>query len=74
MIYAKEKDVAYFARHTALPVVQTTCPEDKATERTRMKELLKELEGRYPGLRHRIFGAMCRAEIDGHKRTERLPE
>ena len=74
MIYAKEKDVAYFARHTALPVVQTTCPEDKATERTRMKELLKELEGRYPGLRHRIFGAMCRGELDGYKRTERLPE
>ncbi len=74
MIYAQEKDVEYLARHVALPVIPSSCPEDRATERENMKQLLRELEKNNKGLRHRIFGAICRAEIDGYKKIGRFPE
>ena len=74
MIYAKEKEVIYFANKRSLPVVTSTCPEDHATERENMKNLLTELEKNNKGLKHRIFNAMCRAEIDGYKLTGKYPD
>ena len=65
LLYAREKDVVSFTRQAQLPVVVSTCPEDHATERENMKRLLRELDARHRGLRHRIFGAICRGEIDG---------
>ena len=38
-----------------------------------MKQLLRRLEKENKGLRHRIFGAICRGELDGFKPTGRLP-
>ena len=73
MIYAQEKDVEYVARHLDLPLVVSTCPEDHATERENMKRLLRDLESKNKGLRHRIFGALCRSGIDGYKATDKLP-
>lgn len=67
LLYATEKDVIYFANKRALPVVKSLCPEDHATERENMKNLLSELERENKGLRHRIFKAMCKSEIDGFK-------
>ena len=67
LMYAKEKDIKYFVRHAGLPVFHNPCPEDHNTERSNMDALLSDLERKYPGLRHRIFGAMCRGEIDGFK-------
>ena len=67
LIYAQEKDVRYFASRQNLPIVKSLCPEDHATERENMKKLLLSLEKDNKGLRHRIFGAICRAEIDGFK-------
>lgn len=72
LLYAREKDVKYFARHANLPVFKNPCPEDHNTERSNMDALLTELERKNPGLRHRIFGAMCRGEIDGFKQ-KKLP-
>ena len=65
LLYAPEKDIAYFMRHASLPIVESACPENRNTERENMKNLLSKLEKDYPGLRHRIFGALCRGEIDG---------
>ncbi len=73
LIYAQEKDIRYFARHTDLPVMKSPCPEDHQTERENMKTLLKQLEAQNPGLRHRLFGALCRAELDGFRPAGRLP-
>ncbi len=67
LLYAPEKDISYFIRHSDVPLLKSPCPEDHNTEREKMKELLVKLEREYPGLRHRIFGAMCRGEIDGFK-------
>ncbi len=74
LIYATEKDVAYFARRQELPVAKNPCPEDHATERENMKLLLREIEKNNPGLRHRIFHAMCRHEIDGFALKGRYPD
>ncbi len=65
MIYATEKDVLYFTNKRKLPIVVSPCPEDHATEREKMKKLLASLERENKGLRHRIFNAMCKGEIDG---------
>ena len=67
MLYATEKDVLYFTNRRNLPIVESLCPEDHATERENMKKLLAELERNNKGLRHRIFKAMCKAELDGYK-------
>ena len=74
MIYAQEKDVQYFTRRQTLPVVTSLCPEDHATERENMKKLLSELERGNKGVKHRIFNAMCKGEIDGFKLCGRYPD
>ena len=67
LIYMPEKDVRYFANHAALPVLHSPCPADGHTEREEVKKLLDTLDRQHKGLRHRIFGAICRGEIDGFK-------
>ena len=74
MLYATEKDVVYFARRQDLPIVTSTCPEDHATERENTKQLLAELEKSNKGIKHRIFHAMCKAQIDGFKLNGRYPD
>lgn len=73
LIYAPEKTVAYFARKAELPVIESPCPANGNTERETMKQLLHRLELDHKGLRHRIFGAMQRAGVDGFKPSGRLP-
>ena len=74
LIYAQEKDVSYFARRRTLPIIESPCPENHATERENMKNLLSDLERNNKGLKHRIFNAMCRGEIDGFKKIGRYPD
>ena len=74
LVYTKEKDIQHFVRHFPLPISESLCPENHATERENMKNLLRELESNNKGLRHRIFGAICKGEIDGFKTVGRLPE
>ncbi len=72
MIYMPEKDVSEFARKNFLPVLTSPCPADKTTEREEMKTLLRSLERENRGLRYRIFGAICRGELDGFKDTGKM--
>ncbi len=65
LLYAQEKDILYFTRHVSLPVIESPCPENHATERSEMNALLAALEKKNPGLRHRIFHAIAKGEIDG---------
>lgn len=74
LIYAQEKDVLYFVRKRALPIAKNPCPEDHATERENMKNLLANLEKDNKGLKHRIFTAMCRGNIDGFRDEGRYPD
>ncbi len=72
MIYMPEKDVSEFSRKNSLPVLSSPCPADKNTKREEMKQLLRTLERQNRGLRYRIFGAICRSEIDGFADTGRM--
>jgi tRNA(Ile)-lysidine synthase TilS/MesJ len=74
MLYVTEKDVRYFAGREKLPVAASLCPEDKATERENMKQLLESIERTNKGVRHRIFHAMTHGGIDGFKDTGRYPD
>lgn len=74
LLYATEKDVQYFTNKRHLPIVTSTCPEDHATERENMKQLLTSLERENKGVKHRIFNAMCKGEIDGFKLSGRYPD
>jgi tRNA(Ile)-lysidine synthase TilS/MesJ len=74
LLYATEKDVNYFANKRALPVQASLCPEDKHTERENMKTLLASIERENKGVKHRIFNAMCKGEIDGFKLCGRYPD
>ena len=74
LIYAKEKDVIYFTNKRCTPVVASLCPEDKETERENVKRLLATLERENRGLKHRLFRAMCKGEVDGFKMTGRYPD
>jgi len=72
MLYMPEKSVREFARLKDLPIIESPCPADKATEREEMKKLLHSLELENKGLRYRIFGAMCRGNIDGFRENGRM--
>lgn len=65
MVFVAEKDIAYFARHNDLPIVQNLCPNDGHSQREAIKQMLADAERTYPGLRHRLFGAMERAGVAG---------
>ncbi len=70
LLYAQEKDVRYFVNRHPLPVIESPCPADKNTEREAMKQLLATMERNNKGLRHRIFGALQKAGIDGYKEAK----
>ena len=63
MLYVGEKAVANLAQRLELPVVENRCPADKSTKRQEVKELLVQLQGRYPDLKTKIFGAMQRCPL-----------
>ena len=64
MLYITEKSAANFAQRMELPVLANRCPVDKHTKREEIKELVYELQGRYPDFKDRIFGAMQRLPLD----------
>lgn len=72
MIYMPEKDIHYFAKKAELPVVESTCPADKHTEREEMKQFLARLDRENRGLKYRIYGAIQRGEVDGFRDFGRM--
>lgn len=58
MIFAYEKDIERVVGKENLPIVKSNCPADENTHREEMKQLLKELEKKYPAIRQKIVGAM----------------
>lgn len=74
MLYVPEKQIRYFASRASLPVAASHCPANGNTERESMKQLLHTLEREHKGIKHRIFGAMERGEVDGFKVTGCTPD
>ncbi len=73
LLYTPEKEVRAFSAAEHLPIVASACPANENTERESMKQLLAGLEREHRGLRHRIFGAMQRAGVDGLHLPDRRP-
>ena len=63
MLYCGENLIRHTAQRLNLPVVETPCPANGNTKRQEIKELIYELQGRYPGLKARAFGAMQRLPL-----------
>ena len=65
LLYCQESDIRRVAAKLHLPVVRNTCPMDGHSRRQEVKELLAQLESRYPNLRKKLFGAMQRYPLYG---------
>lgn len=63
MLYCGENLIRHTAQCLELPVVENPCPANGNTKRQEIKELIYELQGRYPGLKARAFGAMQRLPL-----------
>ncbi len=58
MVYIKEASIISFAKKSNLPIVFNPCPADKKTKREEIKNLIFELNGRIPGFKKNLFGAL----------------
>ena len=47
-VYAREKLIVKSFNKLDLPIVSSTCPNDKHTERENMKSMLRDLYKKYP--------------------------
>ncbi len=65
MIFAAEKEVLSAARKMSLPTVESPCPMDKTSNRNEMKELLSELNKKYPAVKEKIIGGLQNAALNG---------
>lgn len=68
MIYMPENYVRIFAKKNGLPVVKSRCEADGNTMREYTKNLIFTLDKEYPGLKQRLFTALCGSGLDGWKR------
>lgn len=78
LLYCGENLIRHTVERLQLPVVHNPCPANGSTKRQEIKELIYELNGRYPGLKARAFGAMQRLPLPAwgpveHRRRP-LPE
>ncbi|MBO5222159.1 MAG: tRNA 2-thiocytidine(32) synthetase TtcA [Clostridia bacterium] len=64
MIYVEEKNARAYCKSCEIPVIENPCPANGVTQRQEMKDLMREMEKRYPGLRKRVFGAIQRSGLD----------
>lgn len=64
LIYLSERETAEFAEWKGFPMQEKNCPYEKATNRERVAELLKEIEKIAPDARHSLFAAMSNIKYD----------
>lgn len=65
MVLAPEKEVRRALGKLDVEIVKSKCPADGHTRRQQMKEFIAQQNRTEPGFSDRIFGAMCRGNIDG---------
>lgn len=73
LIYLPENMTSRFVRRENIVIPPRACRADGFTDRTRIKQLIAELEKDDKGLKTRIFGAMEKAEISGFHKNEGKP-
>lgn len=65
MIFCDESKIESLTERFGFPVVKSSCPMDKNTEREKSKTLIKNLSADYPDLKAKLMGAMERGKISG---------
>lgn len=65
LVLATEREIRRAAAKNQLPVIKSACPADGHTNRQRIKDFLADMERKDHGFKDRLFGAMCRGNIDG---------
>lgn len=65
LLYCREDEIRRAAEKLSLPVVENSCPADGASRRQEIKELIADLETRYPHLKQKLFGAVQRYPLYG---------
>ena len=59
LMYVQEAEVIGFVNHNQLPVAKSACPADGYTKRKYAEDLLKRLNQETPGVKERMFTAIC---------------
>lgn len=65
LIYVNEADVIGFVHKYNVPVVKSPCPVDGYTKREYVKNLLKQINTDAPGVKNRMFTAICSGTLKG---------
>lgn len=65
LMFVDEADVIGFKNKYHLPVLKSPCPADGYTKRQSAKELLRQLNLEYPGVKNRMFTAILNGNIPG---------
>ncbi len=71
LMYVSEADVIGFQNKYHLPVAKSRCPADGFTKRENAKNLLRQLNLEFPGVKERMFSAIVNGNISGW--PERIP-
>lgn len=71
LMYVPEMDIIGFQHKYELPVVENPCPQDGASKREYVNNLTKQLERENPGVKQRIFHALCQSCFDENGYNEK---
>lgn len=71
LMYVPEMDIIGFQHKYELPVVKNPCPMDGASKREYVNNLTKLLEKENPGVKQRIFHAICQSCFDENGYNEK---
>ena len=65
LLYCHEDEIRRTVEKLQLPIVHNPCPADGSSRRQEVKDLLVQLEGKYPDLKKKLFGAIQRYPLYG---------
>lgn len=63
--FIREANVIGFLHKYHLPLVKNPCPADGETKREYVKQLVRQINLENPGVKKRIFHAICTGRIEG---------
>lgn len=63
LMFVTETEVKGFEKKQGLPVMKNPCPVDGKTKREEIKNLLKDMNRKYPGVSRKIFSAIENGNI-----------
>ena len=70
LLYCHEDEIRRTVEKLQLPIIHNPCPADGSSRRQEVKELLEQLEGKYPDLKKKMFGAIQRYPLYGWNLNE----